>query len=443
MALPDKAKPILVSFGLFLISTIIFFKGSYSVDSWKHYREMMSGQYSDWHSPLMPFAWKLVYKSTGFFSAFYILQMLLYWLLFYLVLREVKQWYLFAGVCVAAVLLLFIPQYVMKDTHLSIAWGLAFLLLLHRPQNRRWYSAAIILVLITYGLWMRVNEVAAALPAIYLLCEVVVPGLSRIKKVLVTGSVSLILCFGYFVFTYKILGATHEYPEYKLMLQDLTGISKKTGTDYLSECLGSSPDYRKDTVMTLYNPASFDNIYWPAQGKNVPDPTHEIVSRTAAQWKKAMARHPMVYLSNRWEGYLYFLKIKKRFAPVDYWNTAYWVDTNNPINLQCAGDPAANFLDKKIWRRLARTPFFDGWFWLVLNSIVFVIFVRKYRSNNSLLNKAMLCLQLSAIIYMLSQFPVFQHDRDFRYHYWNVMAFALGFVFLFDIREKHKESELT
>ena len=48
----------------------------------------------------------------------------------------------------------------------------------------------------------------------------------------------------------------------------------------------------------------------------------------------------------------------------------------------------------------------------------------------------MLCLQLSAIIYMLSQFPVFSNDRDFRYHYWNVMAvWDPGFAFLFDIRK--------
>ena len=215
--------------------------------------------------------------------------MLLYWLLFYPVLREVKQWYLFAGVCVAAVLLLFIPQYVMKDTHLSIT-GHGVLLLLHRPQNRRWYSAAIILVLITYGLWMRVNEVAAALPAIYIcFAEVVVPGLSRIKKVLVTGSVSLILCFGYFLcLPIKYWALRTSTPKYKLMLQDLNRYFKKNRDGLSFRMPGFEPDYRKDTVMTLYNPASFDNIYWPAgPAAKCARPTHEIVSRTAAQWKKS------------------------------------------------------------------------------------------------------------------------------------------------------------
>lgn len=405
---------------------------------------MVSTHYSDWHSPLLPFAWRMVYKSTGFFSTFYLLQMLLYWLLFYLLMREIKLGYVFLVACLASVMLLFIPQYIIKDTHVSIAWGLAFMLLLHPPQQRRWLKVTAVLFLITYGLWMRVNEVVAAAPALYLLCEMVFgSGLSRIKKLAVTAGLAIVLSAGYFVFAYKILGAEHEYPEYKLMLQDITGISKQTGTDYLSDCLASQPGYRKDTVMALYHPASFDHIYWPVQGKNVPDPTAEIVSCTGVQWKKALIQHPMVYLSKRWEGYLYFLKIKKRFEPYDYWNTAYWVDPNNPINLVCPQNPAANFLDKKVWRHLGKTPFFDGWFWLLLNTGGFVFFLLRYRRSKNYTDKVMLCLQLSAIIYMLSQFPVFQHDRDFRYHYWNVLAFAIGFAFLFSDRLNFWKKEET
>jgi hypothetical protein len=109
-----------------------------------------------------------------------------------------------------------------------------------------------------------------------------------------------------------------------------------------------------------------------------------------------------------------------------------------------------------MYTALGVTCIYSPWFWLLLNMAGFVGFLYCSRreainavgagnladahSAGSLVGEPRndenrLCtpyrirywqlhawIQLSGVLYTLSQFPVYQHDRDFRYNYWNVFV---------------------
>jgi hypothetical protein len=136
---------------------------------------------------------------------------------------------------------------------------------------------------------------------------------------------------------------------------------------------------------------------------------------------------------------LYYLRIKKRFAPQEYWNATYYVHEPNPVGIKWEVIKPQGPL-VALWSSLYTTVFYDPWFWLLLNTLLFVFFLRRYLKRRTPMDKVLAALQLSALVFMLCQFPVFQHDRDFRYNYWNVIAVAIGLAFL-PVRENGAQED--
>lgn len=421
-------------FLLFAGTTIIFARGSYSVDSWEYYTQAAAGVFNDWHSPFMPFVWRVLQQITNTYASIYYLQMALYWLMFYLLLKEIANRYLFIFTVILGIFFIFIPQYVMIDVHVALPLGLGFLLLLDAAKNggtkhyqwRKWVA----LFSCIYALWMRPNILFAIMPAVYLFVDMFLLKKAGVfKKILLSLGIPVVAAGGYFLFSYSLLDAQRSYPEYKLMLLDITGISKTLHTDLMPGCVSHHADYNRDSVMRLYHPASFDDVYWPESGRAfVPRPAKALAACVSKSWKNAIRHHPWIYIKNRMNGFLYYLRIRKRFAPEAYWNVAYWVHEPNPVGLSLRHDPATDIFCN-LWSRLCSTPFYDPWLWLLLNVVLFSVFLFYFSKRRLYSYKILAFVQLSAIIFTLSQIPVYQHDRDFRYHYWNVIAAIIGVVY--------------
>ena len=77
-----------------------------------------------------------------------------------------------------------------------------------------------------------------------------------------------------------------------------------------------------------------------------------------------------------------------------------------------------------------KTPFFHPWLWLVLNTTFACIFFYKFRRQHLYEYKVLAFIQLSGIIFLLSNFFIYQHDRDFRYNHWCVFVFIIGLIYL-------------
>ncbi len=153
---------------LFACTLWVFFPGSYSGDSWNQYKEMTTGHYRDWYDGGMAATWHVLWKITGSFKSLYVLYMILYWLLIlFLVwrisLRSVYFWILL----LLSIFLCFIPQYIMRDTLLVLSWGWAAALLwrVSGSGSRRW--AVVALLLLTLGLWARLNTLIALFPLVW------------------------------------------------------------------------------------------------------------------------------------------------------------------------------------------------------------------------------------------------------------------------------------
>jgi hypothetical protein len=411
----------------------IFFPGSYSVDSWNYAYQFLNHDYSDWHSPVLTIVWEALYKITGQYYSIYILQMILFWVFAWMLAEKVAGSLTgFIATIAMSILVIWLPQYVMKDTHNAITWGIASLLTIIAANEQRYrhpvYQVTV-LILLFYGYCVRINAIVALLPLLYVVVSLYwLKGKPKIW--VLTSAVVLMVLFalGNNFITYRLLNARHTYPQYKLMMMDLAGITLKTGKNYFPSCVTNYSGFNLDSVKANYTPATIDNLYWPSTGiapiPNSPDST--LTACVKAQWQKAVTEQKGTYIANRMEGYLYYLRLNHRYEKKDYWNAIVWTDPSGPFKDNRRPSSVAGAFTMGSF---SNTFFFDPWFWLLLNIAGFIYYLLAYRRSGWSVHMVLLMVQLSGVLYTLSQFPVFQHDRDFRYNYWNVIVFIIGFVY--------------
>ncbi len=420
----------------FVWSLYIYYPGSYSMDTWAQYTEMMTNSYSDWHSPILALLWKLLYICTGAWQSIFFFQVAWYWLFVAMVLiRTGFSNLLFIAGYLYAIFFLFIAQYIMKDSHFALACGTAAIIVItDKTPTQNKLAKWIGLLLLVYAAFLRMNCIIAILPLILLYTYYYFTPKKGVLINLIAALVICILAFaGYYTTTYKVLNAERAYPEYKLELLDIAGITKLSSKDYMPPCISSYKYYNAARIMRLYNPATFDDIYWPKDHSPsmIPVPDSSLAACVTYAWKHAVLGEPMLYLENRGDGFLYYLRIKKRFTNSEYHNIGIWNEPENPFHLTTTNNKFTRIINR-LYYKLAFTPFFDPWFWLLLNTVLCIhFFMRYYKLQHADFYFKHSMVQLSGILFMLSQFPVYQHDRDFRYNYWNVFVFFIGLTAFF------------
>jgi hypothetical protein len=156
----------------FIISLLAFWPGFMEFDSFDQYAQAIGREpLNDWHPVILAFLWKLLIFVHDGPQPMLLLQLLLYWsgflyLALHLLQRD-KPW-----LAVAAILVPFSPfllnfaGVLWKDTQLALAFFWAALLLTFAPRNLT--SAVASLAFIVYGLAVRHNGIAAALPLLIL-----------------------------------------------------------------------------------------------------------------------------------------------------------------------------------------------------------------------------------------------------------------------------------
>ncbi|HEY4110630.1 hypothetical protein [Puia sp.] len=435
---------LIISGILFIWTLSIFLPGAYSIDSWNQFNEVTGGRYDDWYGTGMVITWRRLWLLTGSFMSLFVAQMVLYWTFFTALLWTVRLknpiYWLTMGL---ALFFCFIPQYVMRDSLMVLAWGLAALFLLYaaNSETRRRTLTILGLLFFAYGLWVRINTLIAILPLAYV-CVLFLGG-SRLaiwKQALITLGGCIVLFLGSQFMTYRVQKAAHTYPEYKLKLLDLTGISKMSGENYFPEAIRNFPGFNLDTLYRRYTPADLDEIYWPEDGKRIfPYPTDSINSSVTRSWLSAIRHHPWDYFQNRFTGFIYYLHLRKRLGPMEYWNvSAFWIQPNGPLPVKMEPTKLKERISNMyLW--FYPTILFDPWLWLLFNLAGFAFFFYKCRKEPG--DKAWLvhaCVQLSGVFFILSQLLIYQHDRDFRYSYWSVFVVFLAIPGIFGVRSPKK-----
>lgn len=156
----------------FCLSMLAFWPGFMEFDSFDQYAQAIDREpLNDWHPVLMALLWRVLIRFHDGPEPMLLLQMALYWSGFlYLALQMLKR--VRPVLACGAILIPFLPfllnfsGVVWKDTHMAVAFfWVALILAFARPSM---WGAATSLLLIFYGLTVRHNGIAAALPLLLL-----------------------------------------------------------------------------------------------------------------------------------------------------------------------------------------------------------------------------------------------------------------------------------
>ena len=426
--------PVCLAFTGFLLNLIAYYPGFMSPDSLDIYGQSLSHHYTDWHPPLMAWFWSLLNNIYRGPQGMLIFQLGLLWTGFYFLSTgwfssRRSYLYLFTGLLIAPFVQNF-AGYIIKDAQMALSWFLSFSIIAKADyRNRRMTvaEAVISFLLILYGTLIRINALPGALPLVYYWSANYLPWSNRRAAMAVVLAIFMLLVVGCQSFLTSLLTPQKKYAEYKLYLHDLAGIYVKTGKSYWPSFISQSPGFDSVYLKSHYTPATLDNLFWNEENKISFPPLNDSLSPIVRQaWMKSITENPGVYLLNRWDGFLYYLRIKKRTWIV----TLHAEISPNDYGLHFEGNfISAIFL--KIIKLQKGLPYMRPWFWLIVNLITLVT---GFYIHSKAIKKIVWILSLSSLLYLVPQFFIFQVDTDFRYFYWNCVSLFVCIYFLWENR---------
>ena len=416
----------------FIINLSAYLPGFMSPDSFEQYRQSYTHQYNDWHPPVMAFVWSLlnhIYQGPQLMLA---LQLAMLWTACYFFAITINS--IFWRI---AVLLLFgvspflqnFAGYIVKDTQMALSWLLVIAMLFNvivKKQRLSFGITIIAFLLLIYGALLRPNALPAFLPILVLFVWAVFAKHKvavRVSIVVASVLITTILQRG----LPEMLDAEKQYAENKLYLHDLTGIYTVTGKNVFPPVLFKTNKLDTAYLRDKYHPATFDDIWWNSDNKILLPDTNKTVSKDIKHaWWSAIKQHPDVYINNRWEGFLYYLRIKKRS---DFYCNYYMYMYPDPN--EYGYTPRSNHFFYNFYHKMmvAQKDMFymKAWFWMMLN-LVMIVFIPLFRDQKLRIYYS--CIMLSGLFYKLPDIFVFQVDTDYRYFYWNTIVCCIGILLL-------------
>lgn len=408
----------------FLIEFVACYPGFMCPDAIDQYTQSLTHRYDDWHPPVMAGLWALfdyVYKGPQTMLVF---QLGLLWTSVFLLLTLMpdKRWRFCIILFALAPFVQNFTAYITKDANMALTWLLAFTLMLrYAYHNKRVpvWMAVFIFILLTYGCWVRTNAFPGVLPLCTWLVWLVLRDKKNVLKISALLVLAAFLASGHWIQD-AVFKTRKTHPEFKLFLHGITGIYVAAGENYFPDTLLRYKGFDTTLLKKYYTPATFDDIVEKDTLIKIPEAINYIVP-TKAAWIRAVRKHPLVYLANRFDGYLYFLRIKVRdsselttlFPWIDDNKYGFTVDEEAPLYLLYNGAIEVQ----------SPMPYMQPWFWMLLN-ILLLLAIRRIR--NTALRQGFAVLVISGIFYQALMFWVFPIDTDFRYFYWNCIGCSLA-----------------
>jgi hypothetical protein len=410
----------------FAVSTAIFWPGIALYDSVKQYGQALSGEYDDWHPPVMARLWSLLIRVWPGTAPMFLLQMGLYWLglgLFAAALarrgRSRAGW-----LALAAGAALVLPCWmaaVLKDGQmigaLAAAVGLvAWFAFAERPVPL-WARAAAALLLL-YALLLRANAAFAVVPLAFALFGWWGLGSRRRRAIAMLGATAAAILLMPAI-DRGLLGAQRSGVENSLLAYDIAGAAVR---DHAGDVAGvPAAGWAALRARGCYNPAAWNRLGQPdcratpalAAGPATP-PLYGL-------WLGTLAHHPLAYLRHRLAHFDYTMRL---FVPRGLPEAVSPVDPEpNALGLGAEPGAAARGLLAVggLWTAL---PLAWPAFWLALAPIGLWAAAEAERGPERDLAFALL---LSACCGGAS-YLVVSVASDLRYHLWTMLAAMLGLL---------------
>jgi hypothetical protein len=419
-----------IVFALFSVNLLIGYPGAVSYDGRLQYAQAVTGQFSDWHPPIMARVWSILRLVADGSGPLFAVHVFCYWLGFGLIAltlslmrRNKTAW----AVVAAGVFppFMFMNVAILKDVSMAVAFISAFSIsFFYRVRGLKIPFTYLIIAmgLIIYGALVRVNGIFGAVP---LFIYLVYPALFWRPIYLVVVSLALIATWipAATLFNHRVLRATPSNAISSLKRFDLAGIA------YFSEdksVYGSETSVTAELVRECYTPVGWETLVWRENCR----PALGYVWPSTRDWISAIIRHPVAYATHRlahFNSELFFIVPRN--------------DANYGSLLRQDRDMIASYLTSSLFPSPVVIISNLIVFGLVMGVVIVGLCYRSSRPRALKLDDAVACLGISGVVYALTYFIIGVSTSP-RYQYWSLMAVCLASIIFLSRREHGSLSRL-
>jgi hypothetical protein len=406
----------------FALTIAVFYPGYMTNDAIFIYQYTKEGRYGDWQSPLMTVLWTLIDPIAPGSASMFLSIATLYWLAFAVIALTVARRSRWLGLAVP-LLALMPPAFVFlamiwRDVLFAVVWLFAAAIVYAATEygaRLRWLVSTFALALVAFGVLLRPNAIIAApLLATYVLF----PARFDWKRAAIMFIPGIVAGYALIqIAYYGILDAKRESPLHQIFVFDLGGITHFAGENQVP--VSWSAEEIALLTSKCYNPDRWDS-YWTIEPCRFVmqrlEHQDDIVfgtPRLTAAWVRAVAAHPLAYLTHR--------------------ATFMWTLLARPtltLELYHLDDPGWTPLAQNRWFRtllavheaLKATVLFRLGLWLMFAAAISAV---AWRARATPAGAFALGVTGSAIVYVMTLFLV-GIAADFRYGYWCVLASLAG-----------------
>ncbi len=280
-----------------------FWPGYMSYDSFRQLAEARSGEFSDWHPPVMSAVWRLLDRLVPGPSGMLVLHNAMFFVGLSLLLAARLR-----PLAAAAAMVAFaaVPSVtgllstVWKDVGLGASLTLAVGLLLWAAERRSWAALWASLLPLAYGTAVRHEALFASVPLALWWGAVFLERRSiraTLKTSLAVGGVVTLGLLATPPLIARLMRCAPTYPAQQLFLQDLIGISKARGENLLPAFWRDHPS--APPFAQLKSQYNYETNVITLRG--VPLTLDPAVERELAlTWALQVATNPGQYLKQRW-----------------------------------------------------------------------------------------------------------------------------------------------
>jgi hypothetical protein len=445
MNLKNLSFPFLV-LACIAITIFIFQPGYLNADAVDQLGQARSGQYSDWHPPVMSWVWSWLDKIVAGAMGMFVLQVILFWSGLGLIAAYItpKLGYRALILLLGAYPPLFmLLSAVIKDILMAASFLFGFAILLWAGRKRSLALFFLSSFFIAYGMLTRHNAILIAGP-IFLYAGLVfidlvpfsIGKLPPLWKGMLVGAALFVAAFLLGNVWSGSITKLKSYPIQQIMVHDLTAITLRMKTDLLPDYLAVSEQPSMKDLRRIYNVRSLKNLFWPdftpIHFKLLTDPA--LVNDLTNTWMQTVLEYPRAYLEHRWNVFAATMGItvNKACGPYYYEETVY-----KPKGLyQSDGNfysenPVTDRLFTLV-EPLRESPVYWNWVYVLICLILFAVslfVVVKSGFANAPFAVIALTLSMGASLYALANIFV-AISCDFRYVHWNVITVLVSAAFL-------------
>lgn len=440
-----------------LLTIWLFFPGYVDNDAADQLQQGRSGNFNDWHPPIMSWVWGGVDRIVPGAAGMLIFHSILYWgglgiFIGFAARNPLRRGlYLLFGFYPPAFMLL---GSIVKDVAMATALLFGFALILLSGKKRSIALFACGMLFLGYGMLIRHNAIAAVFP-LFLVSGSILAGIHSARSGRRTTLWSSLL-FGLILFTgmfaagrlaNNALTKTKLYPYQQIMLHDLVGISLRTRTYLVPEYLAASEQPSMKDLRRVYQLGSMKNLYWPdftrIHFKIISDPL--LVRDLVGVWGRTVYEHPRAYLQHRWGVFKAAMNIRRgqTCAPYYYEETIY-----KPQGVVQGGGnyysdkPATDLLFTRM-EPLRNSFIYWNWLYLLAPlalAAVSLFFILQYGAAEKPLAVVALAFGASGALYGLG-YLFAASACDFRFVYWNVISILAASILLLNSAGKTRAAD--